>query len=169
MSATFPGGYRQLRGETEQKHPMNAPAMGRTGHSLGTSYRSGFTKDAKFCICMQMRTEVPCNYRLLPPDCRSWHAPCNIRQQMHDKGDGSMAHIIDGIAYVTPDEAAEMLATTPMRVLMLLRAKALVGIEVDGGWLVSSDSVACCTAHGTDAKVAKGCATHCTSGGCGCK
>ena len=80
-----------------------------------------------------------------------------------------MARTIEGTEYVTPDEAAEMLATTPMRILMLLREKVLVGIEVNGGWLVSSESVACCKTHGTDMKVAKGCATHCTSRGCGCK
>jgi len=80
-----------------------------------------------------------------------------------------MARTIDGIEYVTADEAAELLATTPMRVLMLMRDKALVGIEAEGEWLVSRDSVACCAAHGSDMKVAKGCATYCSSGGCGCK
>ena len=80
-----------------------------------------------------------------------------------------MARMIDGIEYVTADEAAELLATTSMRVLMLIRDKALVGTQVGGEWLVSKDSVACCKAHGTDMKAAKGCATYCSSGGCGCK
>jgi hypothetical protein len=75
---------------------------------------------------------------------------------------------IDGIEYVTADEAAELLETTTMRVLMLMRDKALVGMQVDGEWLVSRDSVACCKSHGTDMKEAKGCATYCSSQGCGC-
>ncbi len=80
-----------------------------------------------------------------------------------------MARTIDGIEYVTADEAAEMLATTPMRVLMLLRNKALAGMEINGEWLVSRDSAACCKSHSADMKVAKGCATHCSSKGCGCR
>ena len=80
-----------------------------------------------------------------------------------------MARTIDGIDYVTADEAAELLATTPMRVLMLMRDKALVGMQVEGEWLVSRDSVACCKAYGADMKEAKGCATYCSSKGCGCK
>jgi excisionase family DNA binding protein len=76
-----------------------------------------------------------------------------------------MAQTIDGIEYVTADEAAELLATTPMRVLMLMRDKSLVGMEVGGEWLVSRESVACCEAGGTGMKEVRGCAS--CSGGCG--
>ena len=43
-----------------------------------------------------------------------------------------MAKVIDGILYVTVKEAAETLATTAMRVLMLLREKRLIGVEMPG-------------------------------------
>jgi hypothetical protein len=73
-----------------------------------------------------------------------------------------------GEAFVTVETAARELGTTATRVLMMLRAKELVGREADGGWLVSAPSLACARAHGTDRKVAAGCAAYCSSG-CLCK
>lgn len=79
-----------------------------------------------------------------------------------------MALTIDGIEHVTAQEAAAELATTQLRVMMLLKEKALLGIEADGEWLVTRASLECCKIHGADLKVARGCATSCSSG-CGCK
>ena len=76
-----------------------------------------------------------------------------------------MARTIDGIDYLTADEAATLLATTPMRVLMLMREKTIAGIEVEGEWLVSREAVACCAAEGPVMTEVKGCAS--CSGGCG--
>ena len=36
-------------------------------------------------------------------------------------------------------------------------------------WFIDADSLACCKSHGIDMKAAKGCASYCNSGGCGCK
>ena len=80
-----------------------------------------------------------------------------------------MGILIDNTEYVTAAEAAEELETTIPRILMLLRDKALVGTRVDGEWYVARDSLACGKAHGRDMKELKGCATYCSSSGCGCK
>jgi len=80
-----------------------------------------------------------------------------------------MVRTIDGKTYVTAAEAANKLETTITRVLMLLRSNDLAGTQLAGEWYVESDSVACAKAHGTDMKAAKGCASYCSSGGCGCK
>lgn len=69
----------------------------------------------------------------------------------------------------TVGESAQFLETTPTRILMLLRSGELEGIETEGGWLVDADSLACCKSGGIDMKTAKGCASYCNSGGCGCK
>ena len=80
-----------------------------------------------------------------------------------------MTQTIDGKPCVTAAEAAEQLGTTVTRVLMLLRENALQGAQLAGEWYVASESVACAQAHGTDMKVARGCASYCKSSGCGCK
>lgn len=70
--------------------------------------------------------------------------------------------------YVTVDEAAAMLETTPTRILMLLKGKDLAGVEKEGAWLISRESIACCKTHGRDMMKEQGCRTYCASGGCGC-
>ena len=80
-----------------------------------------------------------------------------------------MAIVIDGKEHVNASAAAAELDTTITRILMLLKAGQLQGVQLDGEWLVTSESLACARSHGTDLKVAKGCASHCSSGGCGCK
>ena len=80
-----------------------------------------------------------------------------------------MAVVIDGKEHVTATMAAAKLDTTMTRILMLLKAKALQGVQIDGEWFVTSDSLDCAKTHGSDLKVANGCASHCSSGGCGCK
>ena len=80
-----------------------------------------------------------------------------------------MERMIEGVAHVTAAAAAGQLETTQLRVLMLLKEKALTGTMLDGEWFVTSESLACCRVHGQDRRVASGCATSCSSGGCGCK
>ncbi|NJD91384.1 MAG: hypothetical protein FIA91_07715 [Geobacter sp.] len=80
-----------------------------------------------------------------------------------------MALFIDGVEHVTAAVAAEKLATTLPRILMLLKSQELKGVQIDGDWFVTSESLACAKAHGVDMKVAKGCASYCKSSGCGCK
>jgi hypothetical protein len=82
--------------------------------------------------------------------------------------EGLMERMIDGVACVTAGEAAARLKTTPVRVLMLLKEKALEGMQVDGEWYVTEGSLACCITHGRDMKTEQGCRTYCSSG-CGCK
>jgi hypothetical protein len=70
---------------------------------------------------------------------------------------------------LTVEVSAETLGTTPTKILMLLKNGELKGQEVEGRWFIEADSLACCKSHGIDMKAAKGCASYCNSGGCGCK
>jgi hypothetical protein len=53
----------------------------------------------------------------------------------------TMAKTMDKTALMTADEAADLLGTTAIQVLMLMRQKALTGSLIEGEWLISSDSV----------------------------
>jgi len=75
---------------------------------------------------------------------------------------------METVKMLTVGEAAEVLATTPTKILMLLKNGDLKGEEKDGTWLIDADSLACAKSHGIDMKAAKGCASYCNSGGCGC-
>ena len=75
---------------------------------------------------------------------------------------------METVKMLTVGEAAEVLATTPTKILMLLKNDDLKGEEKDGTWLIDADSLACAKSHGIDMKAAKGCASYCNSGGCGC-
>lgn len=69
------------------------------------------------------------------------------------------------------DEAAEELGTTGLRLLMLLREGAAEGVEQeDGTWLISRASLERFKEQGgvPPVKQKKGCASSCTSSGCGC-
>ena len=68
------------------------------------------------------------------------------------------------------DEAVEELATTSMRLLMLLREGTVEGVEQeDGSWLISRTSLERLKERGGVPPVKqKGCASSCTSSGCGC-
>jgi hypothetical protein len=72
-------------------------------------------------------------------------------------------------AMLTVAESAETLATTPTKILMLLKNGDLKGEEIAGKWFIDADSLACCKSHGIDMKAVKGCVSYCSSGGCGCK
>jgi hypothetical protein len=68
------------------------------------------------------------------------------------------------------DEAVEELATTSIRLLMLLREGTLEGVEqVDGSWLIARASLERLKERGGLPQVLqKGCASSCTSSNCGC-
>ena len=80
-----------------------------------------------------------------------------------------MTKVIDGVEYVTAAAAAAILETTLPRILMMLKSQELLGVQIDGDWFVTSDSLACAKVHGSDRKVASGCASYCSSKGCGCR
>jgi|GEM_PF-916934 len=69
------------------------------------------------------------------------------------------------------DEAVEELATTGLRLLMLLREGTLEGVEQeDGSWLIARASLERLKAQGgvPPVKQKKGCASSCNSSSCGC-
>lgn len=76
---------------------------------------------------------------------------------------------METVKMLTVGESAEALATTPTKILMLLKNGELKGEESEGTWYIDADSLACAKSHGIDMKTAKGCASYCNSGGCGCK
>ncbi len=71
--------------------------------------------------------------------------------------------------YITVDGVAADLGTTPLRVLMLIKEKALSGELRDGTWLVTRESLECFKSHGADLSLQSSCRTSCTSSGCSCK
>jgi hypothetical protein len=75
---------------------------------------------------------------------------------------------IAGVTHVTAAVAAEELQTTQLKVLMLLKQKALTGSMVDGEWFVSRESLDCAKVHGIDRSVQSQCKTSCSTGSCGC-
>jgi len=69
------------------------------------------------------------------------------------------------------DEAAEELATTSLRLLMLLREGTVAGVErEDGSWLIARASLERLKAQGgvPPVKQKKVCASSCTASSCGC-
>ena len=70
---------------------------------------------------------------------------------------------------ITVDEVAEELHTTPLRVLMLIKEKALKGELRDGTWLVTRNSLNCFMVSGADLSLQASCHTSCSSSGCSCK
>ncbi len=72
--------------------------------------------------------------------------------------------------YLTVDSVAVDLATTPLRVLMLVKEKALKGELRDGTWLVTRESLECFKSNGADLTLqTASCRTSCSSSGCSCK
>lgn len=79
-----------------------------------------------------------------------------------------MTVIENGIEFISVDQVATKLGTTEMKVLMLLRQKALRGERMDGRWFVTAASLADYDA-GAAQPVVPSCRTNCTSSGCGCR
>lgn len=69
---------------------------------------------------------------------------------------------------VTVAEAAEQLATTQVKVLMLLKQKELEGELVDEEWLISRNSLECLIKYGVKPAVQSSCRTSCQASSCGC-
>jgi len=77
--------------------------------------------------------------------------------------------VIDGIEYITAAAAAEQLATTETKILMLLKKKALCGELVEGTWYVTTASLAGYDPKACEAEKEMQCRTSCSSNsGCGC-
>ena len=79
-----------------------------------------------------------------------------------------MTVVIDGIEYLPASMAAEQLATTETRILMLLKQKALCGEQIEGSWFVTTASLACYDSDGVQAEKLLQCRTSCSASGCGC-
>lgn len=71
-------------------------------------------------------------------------------------------------AYVPLMAAVEELATTRLKVLMLIKQGTLDGKMVDGEWQVSRPSLDCLKAHGIEPQARVSCRTSCTASSCGC-
>lgn len=84
-------------------------------------------------------------------------------------GGSPMALFIDGVEHVPAAMAAEKLETTLPRILMMLKSTDLKGVQIKDDWFVTSESLSCAKNHGTDRKVTNGCASYCSSKGCGCR
>ncbi|MRR38585.1 hypothetical protein EG829_28845 [bacterium] len=67
---------------------------------------------------------------------------------------------------VSATEAAAMLGTTHLRILMLVKECVLEGMQEGGEWFVSRASLDCFKAHGGDAQAQRTCRTSC-GGSCG--
>ena len=80
-----------------------------------------------------------------------------------------MEKIIDGTPHIPLADAAQVLMTTPLRVLMLLKHKELTGSMVDGEWYVDQSSLDCLKSHGLSKLERANCRTSCTASACGCK
>lgn len=80
-----------------------------------------------------------------------------------------MSQPLNDTDYLAIAEAAEKLETTVTKILMLLKNNDLKGKEIEGEWFIEPDSLACCKSDDIEMKVAKGCVSYCSSGGCGCK
>jgi hypothetical protein len=80
-----------------------------------------------------------------------------------------MERIIEGTPHITLEDAAELLSTTHLRVLMLLKHKVVTGSMVDGEWYVDKGSLDCLKSHGLDRLEQANCRTSCSASSCGCK
>ena len=81
-----------------------------------------------------------------------------------------MTLVNDGIEYISAAAVAEQLETTEMKVLMLLRQKALCGQMIEGSWFVTAASLASFDRELAEPGALKGdCSTSCSGAGCGCR
>ena len=79
-----------------------------------------------------------------------------------------MTELIDGIEYLTAAAAARELATTEMKVLMLLKKGALKGEMIDGSWFVTAASLSCYDPKSATPETDSSCRTSCKASSCGC-
>jgi len=69
---------------------------------------------------------------------------------------------------VTVAQAAEELATTQVKVLMLLKQKDLEGELVNEEWVISRNSLECLKKQGIKPTAQTSCRTSCQASSCGC-
>ena len=79
-----------------------------------------------------------------------------------------MTEIIDGKEHVTAAEAAEELATTETKILMLLKRKVLEGTLSDQGWFISRASLDRFDGGQPEPDRLPSCSLGCTGSRCGC-
>jgi hypothetical protein len=79
-----------------------------------------------------------------------------------------MTVVIEGTEYLSAAEVAGKLCTTELKVLMLLRQKALCGHQIDGTWFVTAESLASYDPNSV-APASPACRTSCSGSSCGCK
>jgi hypothetical protein len=77
-----------------------------------------------------------------------------------------MEKIVDGVPHISIEEAAGELATTPLRILMLIREGVMKGCQLEEEWYVDMNSMACFRAYGVEGEKPKACQGSCASGGC---
>lgn len=81
-----------------------------------------------------------------------------------------MEREIDGGVYLPILAAAEELATTHLRLLMLVKQGKLTGRQEAGEWFIARESLNCLKSHGLEPASVASCKTSsCSSGGCGCR
>ena len=64
-------------------------------------------------------------------------------------------------------EAAEVLGTTHLRILMLIKEGALKGGQDGNEWFVTRESLDCFIIHGDDVQAKSTCRSACGGGSCG--
>ncbi len=77
--------------------------------------------------------------------------------------------ITDDRECLTVEMVAIDLCTTPLRILMLIREKALTGELRDGAWRVTRESLERFKSLGADLSLQASCRSSCNSSVCGCK
>ena len=80
-----------------------------------------------------------------------------------------MIVVIGETEYVQASVAAEHLATTGTRILMLLKKKELSGELIEGSWFVTRASLNSYEGNASEPGQEPSCRTGCSSSGCGCK
>lgn len=78
-----------------------------------------------------------------------------------------MTMTIEGVEYLPAAAAAEQLATTETKILMLLKKKALYGELIEGSWFVTTASLSSYIPT-CEPDAGLQCRTSCSSSGCGC-
>lgn len=78
-----------------------------------------------------------------------------------------MTVAIDAKEYLPAAAAAAQLATTEMKILMLLKKGALNGDLIDGSWYVTASSLASYRPEVIDPGAGSQCRTSCGGSGCG--
>lgn len=78
-----------------------------------------------------------------------------------------MTLVIDGTEYLPAASVAQQLGTTELKVLMLIKQRALTGDLFEGTWYISSPSLESLDPGSLTAPTPAGCAS-CTGSECGC-